>query len=96
MEIKRIALSFCIISLFCSVSFSAFASGEKMCGCYETKPISVENFIQKGNKISSYASACKAGYYVNGFVQRPVSSPEESGQYVIIESLKCCKVCETP
>ncbi len=67
-----------------------------MCGCYDTPAINEQQFIHEENgkvTIESYSTACKDDYFVTGITQTPEKNPVELGQFLIVSTMRCCKVC---
>ncbi len=65
-----------------------------MCDCYDTPVIKVDDFVEHDKKtISSRITNCQENYLITGFTQTPESNPAQMGQFLIISTVRCCRVC---
>lgn len=90
----KIFIKVCLSSLLFSFFITVANGGElKACGCYETNPVTVDKFLDKGMNIKDLSTQCKKNHFVTGFKQKPVDDPKILGQYIFIEKVTCCKLC---
>ena len=65
-----------------------------MCECYDTESISVENFVKDGgDSIDAVTTSCKENFFMTSVTQSPEKDPAQMGQFLITNTVRCCKVC---
>ena len=91
-----------IIFLFLSVCIATAGDAKKdakekdasSCDCYKTEAIKCTDFLTEDDKFIKMESKCKKGYFVSGITQSAENDPHNFGQYILIESIECCKPCQ--
>ena len=92
-------LSFLMLNLNAMAEEKKKDAGEKdkeasWCDCYQTPKVDYKDFISDNSRIQNVETRCKKGYFITGLVQAAEHDPFSFGQYLIIESVECCKPCE--
>lgn len=86
-----------LLSGCCLLFYSqSLASDNKLqlCECYDTPAVGVEDFVKgDSNTIQSITSSCKENFLITGITQVPEKDPKVTGQFLIISSIRCCRVC---
>lgn len=90
----------CIMAILCGFTLlicsQSLASETKLqlCDCYNTPTVDVEQFVTNDNNtIQSLTSSCKDNFMVTGITQVPEKDPQVTGQFLIISTIRCCRVC---
>ncbi len=88
-----LSILICLTALLCCQHGWA-ASSALLCDCYETPQINAADFV-KGDMgtISPLTTSCKESFVMTSVTQSPEKDPAFMGQYLIISSVKCCRVC---
>lgn len=89
-----IAIFLCFgILLFCGQSLASDTK-VNLCNCYDTPTVGVEDFVdENSNSINAITTSCKDNFFVTSMTQAPEQDPKESGQFLIISSIRCCQLC---
>ena len=64
------------------------------CDCYTTESIKCTDFLTEDDKFITVESKCKKGYFITGIKQSAENDPHNFGQYILVESIECCKPCQ--